>query len=256
LQDPDACAVGSGSERLQEDLQNLLPGIRIGRLDSDLSQKANYLIDTLTKFRNLEMDILVGTQMLAKGHDFPKVSLLVLLELDQILSFPDFRAAESTFQLLVQAAGRAGRSEIDGEVILQTYQESHPIVQLAKTQDFKGFALRELELRKAFSYPPFHHLAAIEMSHINEGFLNAQMELLGRHLFAIESNQSHEHAFKIMGPATPPIEKIKKMHRRQIVISSASRAHLQKLLISIRGYMETHLSKVPFKINIDPQSLL
>ena len=154
---------GHGSERTEKILQNMFPNARIARLDSDTTTQKGHLNQVLTRFRKKDIDILVGTQMLAKGHDFPGVSLLVVLHADQMLSMPDFRAAERTFQLLVQAMGRAGRNNDPSEVLIEVTRTDLPIIKAALEQDYHTFAEQELLFRKKFRYPPFSRLGCLEL---------------------------------------------------------------------------------------------
>ena len=148
-------SVGYGSEKATDLLQNLIPEANIVRLDSDVLQKPDVLPATLGDFRNGKIDILVGTQILAKGHDFAKVTLLCILEVDQLLNLPDFRAGERTFQLMVQASGRAGRGEYPGQVLVQTSKSVHPVVFAALSHDYGKFLEHEIDYRKMCGYPPF-----------------------------------------------------------------------------------------------------
>ena len=153
--------VGEGTERIEADLHELFAGARIGRIDRDTMKHVRDFERVLGGFRNGEVDILVGTQMIAKGHDFPMVTLVGVLAADAALSMPDFRAAERTFQLLTQVAGRSGRGERPGEVIIQSYFPGHYTFQLACTQRFEDFYARESRYRKVMFYPPFTALAGI-----------------------------------------------------------------------------------------------
>jgi primosomal protein N' (replication factor Y) len=159
--DPGILFAGYGTERVEGVLAKAFPTARIARVDTDAMQKKNQLRDTLRDFRARKLDLLIGTQMIAKGLDFPNVTLVGVLNADLALNLPDFRAAERTFQLLTQVAGRAGRGEVRGEVFVQTRAPQTPAVQFARHTDFEGYADQECEQRQAFRYPPFSHVILI-----------------------------------------------------------------------------------------------
>lgn len=159
--DPSIRFAGFGTERAEETIRAVFPTARLARVDTDTMQRKNQLRDTLRNFRAQKIDIIIGTQMIAKGLDFPNVTLVGVLNADLALHMPDFRAAERTFQLLTQVAGRAGRGEQKGEVFIQTYTPHSPAIQYARHTDFHGFSEQELELRKQFHYPPYLHVVLI-----------------------------------------------------------------------------------------------
>ena len=153
--------LGFGTDRVLTEVERLLPGIRAGRVDRDTMQKRGAIQDVLARFGRGELDMLVGTQMIAKGHDFPLVTLVGVVSADLGLGLPDFRAAERTFQLLTQVAGRAGRGAQAGEAIIQTFHPDHYSIQLATRQDYDGFFKAELRYRKAMAYPPVVGLVSL-----------------------------------------------------------------------------------------------
>ncbi|MBL9132852.1 MAG: primosomal protein N' [Verrucomicrobiaceae bacterium] len=159
--DPAIKFTGFGTERVETVVREVFPQARLARVDTDTVQRKNQLRDMLRDFRAQKLDILIGTQMIAKGLDFPNVTLVGVLNADIALNLPDFRAAERTLQLLVQVAGRAGRGEVKGEVMVQTYAPHTPAVQFARHTDYDGFAQQELEHRQVFRYPPFTHVVLI-----------------------------------------------------------------------------------------------
>ncbi|MCE9519726.1 MAG: primosomal protein N' [Verrucomicrobia bacterium] len=159
--DPSIRFGGYGTERAEETIRAIFKTARIARVDTDTMQRKNQLRDTLRAFRSQKLDILIGTQMIAKGLDFPNVTLVGVLNADLALNLPDFRAAERTFQLLTQVAGRSGRGETKGEVFIQTYAPHSPAVQFARHADYAGYAEQELQHRKQFHYPPFTHVVLI-----------------------------------------------------------------------------------------------
>ena len=249
-QERDWEVCGYGSERIEKVMQKHFPEARIARLDSDLTTKAGYLNETLGKFRDHQLDILVGTQMLAKGHDFPRVALLVLLQADQMLSLPDFRAAERTFQLLVQAMGRAGRSNNSSDVVIEVIRDDSPIVATAIAQDYPAFVEQELEFRRQFNYPPFSRMACVEMSSQNTNHLQDSAEKIGQQL-------ARSQDIRVLGPADPPIVRINKRYRKVIYFTANNVKELHSLLVSWLAKLPTMISRdVRLKIDVDPQSTL
>lgn len=159
--DPSILFAGYGTERAEESIRTVFPTARMARVDTDSMQKKNQLRDTLKAFRSQKLDLLIGTQMIAKGLDFPNVTLVGVLNADLALNLPDFRAAERTFQLLTQVAGRSGRGERKGEVFIQTYNPHSPAIQFARHADYEGYAEQELEQRRHGPYPPYIHVILI-----------------------------------------------------------------------------------------------
>ncbi len=205
---------GHGTQKIEDIAAKILPKARIVRMDTDTMRKKNLFREVLADFRRGKIDVLVGTQMIAKGLDFPNVTLVGLIDADISLHLPDFRAAERTFQLLVQVSGRAGRGDRAGEVVVQTAMPHNEAIQFARQQDFDGFALEELEQRKEFNYPPYRHL----LHHIIRG--------RNREKVAFFSEQWAKHleehllndfpGLEIRGPAPCPIERIQDNYRFQI----------------------------------------
>lgn len=248
--------VGYGSEQAEDFLKEVLPDARIVRVDSDTVQKKGALAQVLKDFRAGKIDILVGTQMLAKGHDFAKVTLICLLEIDQSLNLPDFRAGERTFQLMVQAAGRAGRGELAGRVLVQCQKPDHPVVLAAMKQDYQEFASLEIGFRQVHGYPPFTRMVMFELNGPDKNRLEAAVNQLKELMARYYEAYGQQAGISILGPAIPPIEIIRGRHRRSMIISSANLAALRRLT----GYVREQLNRLPkevrFKIDIDPQSLL
>lgn len=249
--------VGYGSERAEEALQAVLPEARIMRLDSDTVSDRDLLPATLAKFRNREVDILVGTQILAKGHDFPSVTLVIIIEVDQTLSLPDFRAGERTFQLIVQAAGRAGRAGLPGRVMIQSARFSHPVVQLALAQDYKAFVVRELEFRKAYGYPPFSRMVSLEFSSEEQRKVEQAVQKIDSWIDAASTqNPDLFSRVKVLGPATPPLETVRGRHRRTVLLASYHPESVRELLTGLVGATADLGADVRVRIDVDPQSLM
>lgn len=182
--DPALKYGGFGTERVEAAVREVFPKARIARVDTDTMQRKNQLRDTLRDFRAQKLDILIGTQMIAKGLDFPNVTLVGVLNADTALNLPDFRAAERTMQLLVQVAGRAGRGEVKGEVFVQTYAPHSPAIQFSRHNDFEGFVQQEIEHRQAFKYPPFSHMVMISSRGKHETQAEFTLQTLHKRLAA------------------------------------------------------------------------
>ncbi len=250
-------AIGFGSQKVEEQLQAEFPQARIARLDSDVATTPEVLHGILEQFRNREIDFLVGTQMLAKGHDFPQVTLTVILELDQLLHLPDFRTGERTFQLMVQAAGRSGRGEQPGRVLIQTLRPDHPLLQTAAQQDYLAFAEQELQFRRIYRYPPFAKLAFIEYTSLDLSLLVAYSTQLATWIDnSWEAQFAALPTLKILGPVTPGIDKLCNRYRRTLLI----RAESSRDIHAVAEFLLTQAPRLPkairMKVDIDPQSLL
>ena len=219
--------IGLGTQKVEEDVRRLFPQARVDRLDMDSARRKGQVQKVLRAMQNRETDILVGTQMVAKGLDFPQVSLVGIINADGMLSIPDYRAGERTFQLLVQAAGRSGRSNVPGEVIIQTFQPDHPVISMAMQQDYQGFFAEEIRLRKSLDYPPFYKLLRIEISSpkVEQARHTADVlkQLIEERIDSIEDN------LQILGPAPCPLWKLRKRYRYQIVLKTPHRGLLQSL---------------------------
>jgi primosomal protein N' (replication factor Y) (superfamily II helicase) len=244
--------VGEGTERLEAELKSLFPDARIGRIDRDTMRHLRDFERVLGGFRAGEIDILVGTQMIAKGHDFPHVTLVGVIGADAPLTLPDFRAAERTFQLLTQVAGRSGRGDRPGEVVIQTYFPDHYTFQLAITQRFEDFYARESRYRRAMFYPPFTALAGIMVADRDAIRAANTAREVGEFLDSVRPD-----TIRILGPAPAPLERIKRVHRQQLLIKSSSRSTLHQLLSRLQQYIsERKIGPTRVVIDVDPVSLL
>jgi len=205
---------GSGTQKAEAFAKELLPEAKIVRIDADTMQKKHRFRELLGDFRKGKIDILVGTQMIAKGLDFPNVTLVGLLDADLSMHLPDFRASERTFQLVMQVSGRAGRGDRAGEVIVQTYLPHASPIQFARHEDFDGFALEELEHRKAYGYPPYRHL----VHHLLRSRNREKLEFYAKQFAhrAEEVLREVEPNLEIRGPAPCPLERIQDYFRYQI----------------------------------------
>ena len=208
--------VGEGTEQIEDQLRGLFPGARILRLDRDTTLRRGALEAGLLAAELGEVDILVGTQMLAKGHNFPLLTLVGILNADLGLKIPDFRAAERTFQLLTQVAGRAGRASIPGRVLLQTYSPDHPAIVHAVAQNFEGFAEEELPYRETLGYPPFAAMSLYRSEGDSPGAALEPLRQLRQRLEAVPG-------LRLLGPLEAPIARVKDRYRMQLILKAADR---------------------------------
>ncbi len=243
---------GEGSEHLEERLRKEFPGARIARLDRDTARTKQQYQETLGAFAAGALDILVGTQMLAKGHDFQRVTLVGVISADASLSMPDFRAAERTFQLLTQVAGRAGRGELPGRVLIQTYFSEHYAVQNAVRQDYVSFYERELHFRRMMQYPPFTSLANVIVRDANlENAIRWSRRL--NEYFAPQDGRG----VRILGPATAPLARLKKEHRYQFLLKSPKKSVLTKILSGALTFCDANeIPQTAVLVDMDPLTLL
>jgi primosomal protein N' (replication factor Y) len=244
--------VGEGTERIEAELKELFADAQVGRIDRDTIRHVRDFDRVLGGFRSGDIDILVGTQMIAKGHDFPNVTLVGVIAADAALSVPDFRAAERTFQLLTQVAGRSGRGDRPGEVIIQSYFPDHYAFQLARNQRFEDFYSRESRYRKVMFYPPFTSLAGIMVTDRDAASAVQLARKISDFLDSLRTD-----SMRILGPAAAPLEKLKKVFRQQLLIKSSSRPQLHEALRRLQVYLEEQkISPGKVIVDIDPVSLL
>ena len=228
--DPRIKHRGSGTEKVEDAVVKIFPKAVVKRMDADVMQRKGAFRETLGAFRAGKIDILVGTQMIAKGLDFPRVTLVGIINADVGLQMPDFRAGERTFQLLTQVAGRAGRGEIEGEVFVQTFTPHHPSIQFARHHDFDGFRDQEIEFRRQWNYPPFSHLILISVRSENEQLANFTAEQIHRSLAdGLPPNT-------ILGePGIAPLAKSHNQHRIHLMVRSKS---IRKLTAHVSRRLE------------------
>jgi primosomal protein N' (replication factor Y) (superfamily II helicase) len=223
--------VGEGAERIEEYLREKLPRARIARLDRDVVDSRRACQQVLGAFASGALDVLVGTQMVAKGHDFQRVTLVGVVSADRSLALPDFRAAERTFQLLTQVAGRAGRGALPGEVLVETYHPEHYAIQLAARQDYPSFFEQELRFRRLLHYPPFTALANVLVRDTRLERAVGWTRELDR-FFASRAKEG----VKILGPAAAPLARLKREYRFQFLLKSPSRTRLVATLAACRDF--------------------
>jgi primosomal protein N' (replication factor Y) len=242
---------GAGAEQLEEKLREKFPGAKVARLDRDSVRTKRAYQQVLGDFASGKIDILVGTQMVAKGHDFQRVTLVGVISADSQLSLPDFRAAERTFQLLTQVAGRAGRGDLPGEVLVETYYPEHYAIQLAARQDYLAFFEKELQFRRLLHYPPFTALASILVR--DTKIENAIR--WSRQLSAFLAPQE-SCGVKVLGPAAAPLARLKREYRFQFLLKAPKRAQLTRAVSELLAFSEE--KEIPQKavlVDVDPLSL-
>ena len=243
--------LGVGSERVEDELHGAFPRARIARIDRDTTGGKRDYEEILAKFREGEFDILVGTQMIAKGHDIPNVTLVGIVSADTGLGLPDFRAAERTFQLLTQAAGRAGRGTTPGIVLMQTINPDHYAIRFAAEQDYEKFYAKELEFRRLMHYPPFGALANVIVRGAREEEALARSAALGRLL-----NPAGE-GVKILGPAAASLARLKNEYRYQMLIKTSGRKRLNEILGEVRKFAAAEKwNPTALVIDVDPMTIL
>ncbi|HZS51687.1 MAG TPA: primosomal protein N' [Bryobacterales bacterium] len=243
--------LGSGSEKVEQTLHEAFPRARIARLDRDTARGGRRYESILGGFREGSFDILVGTQMIAKGHDIPNVTLVGIVSADIGLGLPDFRAAERTFQLLTQVAGRAGRGELPGRVLIQTLNPDHYVIQFAKAHDYQGFYEKELNFRRFLHYPPFAALANIL---VRSAKLEEALKLSG---MLGEYLKNSPKTVRVLGPAAAAMVKLKAEYRYQFLLKASSRRDLGQLLQGARRFAEEQKwPATALVIDVDPMSLM
>jgi primosomal protein N' (replication factor Y) len=246
---PQLRTLGSGTERLELDLRSHFPKFRIGRLDRDVASRPEALRRSLFAFRRGDLDLLVGTQMVTKGHDFPNVTLVGVVFADASLNFPDFRAAERTAQLLVQVAGRSGRGDSAGRVIVQSANAEHPALLAARSHDYASFANAELVERSALGYPPFQRLILVRAESEERDQAVAACELLAARLRAIAG------AGEVLGPAPCPLERLRGKFRVMLLLKGQPASALrQRLRSALAGFSPGKATKLV--LDCDPVSML
>jgi primosomal protein N' (replication factor Y) len=244
--------LGTGSEKVEEHLHAAFPQARIGRLDRDTVRGRHDFERVLNQLNSGEIDMLVGTQMIAKGHDIHGVTLVGVVGADFALGFPDFRAAERTFQLLTQVAGRAGRGAIPGRVVLQTYYPEHYAIQFAQRHDFNGFAEKELHFRRWMHYPPFTAVANVL---IRSDKLDLALRWSGEIGKWVEKTRLEN--VRVMGPAAAPIVRLKRDYRYHFVIKAQSRERLNATLRAmLKHAVEREVPRTNIIVDVDALSLL
>jgi primosomal protein N' (replication factor Y) len=249
---PAAGLLGIGTERLEEEVRSQLPSARVARLDRDVAARRGATSEILRGLSEETIDVLVGTQMVAKGHDFPGVRLVGVINADLGLHFPDFRAAERTFQLLTQVAGRAGRSGEPGRVILQTYSPDHYAIRPVATHDYEGFYREELRQRSALGYPPLGHLALIRVDAPEESAAKGAAEALA----ATAREAATGSGCEVLGPAPAPIARLRGRHRFQVLLKHREAKVVWETARQVSEALERLPREVRGSVDVRPGDML
>lgn len=247
----DVTLRGFGTEKVEEELQRIFPEARIDRLDRDTATSERAYSDIVRRVESGATDILVGTQMITKGFDFSRVTLVGILNADNMLNYPDFRSSERAFQLITQVAGRAGRREGGAEVVIQTSQPENAVIRYAAAYDYRSMAVAQLREREAFHYPPYAHLIGLTMRHRDPRLLREAARRLGELLRA-------EFGNRVLGPQSPPVDRIKEVYILTFLLKienslsmARARAALTSCITSLRGRKEW--SGIFVFCDVDPQ---
>jgi primosomal protein N' (replication factor Y) len=243
--------IGFGTEKVAEELSILLPGAKIDRMDLDSTRSKNAFQRIFSDFENRKTDVLVGTQMVTKGLDFNNVQVVGILNADNMLTFPDFRSHERSYQLMSQVSGRAGRKDKQGNVIIQAWQPNHPVIRQVVETDYENMAEIQLAERKKFHYPPFYRLIIIRMKHRKADVLFEATNFLGKELRAVLGN-------RILGPEYPLVSRIRNFYIRQIMIKNPANGSQSDLKGKIFDVIDKFLNIAKYKsvilqLDVDPQ---
>jgi len=245
---------GLGTEKLEEEVKRIFPRARVGRMDSDSTGRRGEAERILRMLAKQELDILVGTQMIVKGHDFPAITLVGVVAADLSLNVPDFRSGEKTFQMLTQVAGRGGRGKSPGLVIVQTFNPDHYAVRRAQQHDYQGFYEDEIKLRKNLHYPPYDRLVNLHISCVSRDRGKAGIEkigLLAKNMASAPRTGGH---MEILGPAAAPIAKIKGRYRWQLLLKSSNIPAQNSMVEAIRA--EAKKRGLEVKVDVDPMNFM
>jgi primosomal protein N' (replication factor Y) len=244
--------LGYGTQRLEQDVQALFPEARVARMDQDTTRKKGMTIQLLKQLRDHQIDILVGTQMIVKGHDFPNITMVGIICADLSLNFPDFRSGELTYQLLAQVSGRAGRGEKPGRVILQTYNPNHFIIQTAKQQNYELFFDHEIQFRKNLNYPPFARLIQLIISGKDPDATANYARVVGQYCQSVKlSSKAFSHTIDILGPVIAPVSRIANYYRWQMLIKSMYLKSLHHFFYYVKQGLDKNVDRKGVKLYVD-----
>jgi primosomal protein N' (replication factor Y) len=250
---------GFGTERLERELKRIFPEKHLARMDRDSTRRKGHTREILRKFADHKIDILVGTQMIAKGYDFPNVTLVGVISADFSLGFPDFRGGERTFQILSQVAGRAGRGDRPGEVIIQSFNPSHYAISSAKDHDYDTFFRRETGLREPLGYPPFSYLASLRLQGNSQRVTAEMARYLGNIIMEILHRwPKRGKELQALGPVEAPLAKLKGKYRWQILVKSKKSQLLNYFLDEVEKHGKRPLRErgVNLITDVDPYQML
>jgi primosomal protein N' (replication factor Y) len=253
---PSLVPVGTGTEQVEETLHELVPGARVARMDRDTTSKRGSQEELIRRWERGDIDILVGTQMITKGHDVAGVTLVGALSADLSLNLPDFRAGERTFQLLSQVAGRAGRGSDPGRVVIQTYTPDHYAIQHLPNHDYKGFFAIESEFRRALNYPPFARLINLRFDGPSADEVEKCAKTVAVQLRRLQAQEERYSAgVEVLGPAAAPIEKLRNRYRWQLLLKGKNSTTLLEFAGQARRLMP-EVRGGRLLIDVDPYSML
>lgn len=231
---------GFGTEKIEDDIHQLFPEARVARMDLDTTRTRTAYERIIADFEQGKTDILIGTQMVSKGLDFDRVSVVGILNADTMLNYPDFRAYERAFQLMAQVAGRAGRKQKQGEVLLQTKSMTHPIIRQVMTNDFEGMVATQLEERRIFRYPPFYRLIYIYLKHRDEALLDRMSRLFAERLRAVFGS-------RVLGPDRPPVSRVQTLFIRKLMLKVETEASMNRVRQCLQQLRQQAMNEEPFK---------
>jgi len=238
---------GIGTERVESEITRLFPGAAISRMDTDSTHKRGTHEKVLSKFKEGKIDILIGTQMIAKGLDFPKVTLVGVISADTALNLPDFRSGERTFNLLTQVAGRAGRGDLGGRVIIQSYTPAHYAIQAAKNHDYHSFYSKEISYREDLGLPPFRHMACLTF----RGRKDEKVFKFSESCKDRFKKKDKDKKIEILGPAPAPVSKMRGMYRWNLFLKAEKTEDIAFLLREVLGNRRKEKG-ILVAVDIDP----
>jgi primosomal protein N' (replication factor Y) (superfamily II helicase) len=241
---------GIGTQRVEDEVRRLFPGARVARLDRDSTSTKDAHVTIVNQVLAGEVDILVGTQMVTKGFDFPRVTLVGVVAADVALNVPDFRAGERAFQLLTQVSGRAGRGDRPGEVVVQTFNPEHPSIQAASHHDYRGFYTDEIRSREELGYPPFGSLVRFLASHLEEAVARSRLEATGALVKPIAARQD----VQVLGPAPCPLSRLQERYRWHLLLKAPSRTAARAVLDEAWPQIQKRIGGVV--VDVEPVDLL
>jgi primosomal protein N' (replication factor Y) len=242
--------MGIGTERLEQEIKSLFPEAQVGRMDHDTTSRRRSHLQILKRLESGSIDILVGTQMIVKGHDFPNVTFVGVVSADTSLHFPDFRSSERTFQLLTQVAGRAGRGDFSGEVVIQTFNPDHYSILRSKDHDYIGFYREEIQFRKALEYPPFSRFINFRLVGNSERTTKGMAKEMGR-IGESLLKKAHGKEIEILGPSTAPFAKMRGKFRWQMLAKGKSPQFLHRFAKELSSRIGVQLKGKGVKLDID-----
>jgi primosomal protein N' (replication factor Y) len=247
---------GTGTQKIEEEARKAFPEAVVDRMDADTTTHSGAHKRILNAFKNGDIDILVGTQMIAKGLDFPNVTLVGVISADTALNLPDFRASERTFNLLTQVAGRAGRGVVEGEVIIQTYNPSHYSVLAAQDHDYRSFYREEIAMREEWKYPPFTHIANILLRGMSDNLTRETAETLGSIFYSFQEARFPDVI--IMGPVAAPLSRVNQFYRWHMLLKAVDQSHIRDLIKSAMEKSPPGITRgdVRVSVDIDPMMVL